>query len=122
MEESRFPAKGEKLRPDQFTTFTVRGNANIIGSLYRQADKHYKGKVNILTDQIINEYLNLHWEDPMITCYLGDRGKTKDPTYKYNFQIRKGTRDRLDEFSEDLQLPRAVIASAALRIWVMGLK
>ena len=108
---------------DQFTVFTVRGNSFIIRSLYQYADKHFKGKVNLLTDQMMNEYMNIHWDDPMITCYAGDRGdKERDPYYKYNFQIRQSTRDRLDQFAYDLQLPRAVIASAALRIWYLGLK
>ena len=112
----------EENNRDQFTTFTVRGNATLIGSLYRQADKHFKGKVNILTDKLINDYLDVHWNDPMITCYIGERGQgIRDPYYKYNFQIRKSTRDRIDQFAYDLQLPRAVIASAALRIWWMGL-
>lgn len=120
-EDNRFTPK-DKLAPNQFTTFTVRGNQSMIYSLYRQADKHFKGKVNILTDKLINDYLDIHWEDPMITCYMGERGdRTRDPYYKYNFQIRKSTRDRLDQFAYDLQLPRAVIVSAALRIWVMGL-
>ena len=107
---------------DQFTTFTVRGNATLIGSLYRQADKRYKGKVNILTDEVMNNYMDVHWDDVMLTCYKGERGGgIRDPYYKYNFQIRKSTRRRLDQFAYDLQLTRADIASTALRIWFMGL-
>lgn len=124
MEESRFPPKGQKCAPDQFTVFTVRISEVIVYNLYKHSDKHYKGKVNILTDKILNDYMDTHLGDRMLTDYVGENkgGKLRNPYYKYNLQIRQSTRDRLNDMADEFQVARSVIAGIALKIWMMGLK
>jgi len=116
--------QGEKPKPDQFIVFSIRTSASVVMRLYQHSDKYYKGKVQILTDKIINEYIDIHSADPMLTTYIGENKGKKDVDrcYKYNLQIRKSTLDRLNDMAEDFQEPKASIAKAALRIWILGLK
>jgi len=116
--------ESDKPKPDQFIVFSIRTSSSVVMRLYQHSDRYYKGKVQLLTDQIINEYIDIHKDDPMLTTYIGENKGKKDVDrcYKYNLQIRKSTLDRLNEMAEDFQEPKASIAKAALRIWILGLK
>ena len=100
--------------PDQFTVFAIRTDERIVNMLYRYSDKHCKGRVNALTDKIINDYIDIHDGDIMLTDYRGVSN-----AYRYNLQIRKSTLDRLVDMAERYDEPKGVVAKMALYLWLL---
>lgn len=101
-------------KDDQFTTLSVRTDQRLVHALYKHSDKKYKGRVNVLTDKIINEYMDIHDGDVLLTDYCGI-----DISHRYNLQIRYGTYKRLCDMSERYSESKGRIAKIALYIWLL---
>ena len=114
------------MENDVWIMFKVRMSSCLVQQLYRQADKRYKGKVNLLTDQIINEYIDIHFNDVMLTSYIGEnKGVGKgyaDPCHLYSLQLRSSTLSRLRDMAEDFCEPVGRVAKTAFNVWMLGLK
>lgn len=111
--------------PDQFTVFPIRSTNRVVTALHKYVDAHPNDRVHYLTDRIINEYVDLHSDDKMLTCYIGENKGIKniDPYWteekRYNLQIRNSTLGKLRVMAEDFNEPVGTIAKIALRIWLM---
>ena len=109
------------MENDVWVMFMVRMSSCMVQQLYKQADKKYKGKVNELTNQIINEYIDIHKDDRLLTSYIGEnKGKGKDyadPCHLYSLQLRSSTLCRLRDMASDFCEPVGRIAKTAFKIW-----
>lgn len=113
------------MASDQFTVFAIRSTNRVISALYKYADSHPNEKIEVLTDRIIGDYIDLHKDDKMLTCYIGENKGIKkvDPYWtaekRYNLQMRESTLLKLREMAEDFNEPVGTIAKIALRIWLL---
>ena len=98
---------------NNFTVISVKTEIDLIIKLY---DAVHKGKVRIeyFTDNLINNYIDIHGEDKMLTTYVYGRSG-----YKYNFQVRKETDKRVRALAAKHKTTMAEIMKAALKIWVL---
>ncbi len=99
---------------DQFVMFAIRTDQRIVQELYKRSDMSYGGKVNILTDKIINDYIDIHDGDILLTDYRGVSNM-----YRYNLQMKRTTLDRLMDMAEKYGEPKGVIAKMALYLWLL---
>ena len=99
---------------DQYVMFAIRTDERIVQMLYKCSDRHYKGKVNLLTDKIINDYIDIHDGDVLLTDYRGVSN-----CYRYNLQMRRATLDRLMDMAEKYGEPKGVVAKMALYLWLL---
>jgi len=113
------------MNEDQFTVFAIRSTNRVVSALHKYVDAHPNERVHYLTDRILNEYVDLHSNDKMLTSYIGENKglKTTDPYWtrevRYNLQIRNSTLSKLRAMAEDFNEPVGTIAKIALRIWLM---
>lgn len=99
---------------DKFVMFAIRTDVRIIQELYQYSDRHYNGKVNVLTDKIINDYIDIHDGDLLLTDYRG-----VSILHRYNLQMKKTTLDRLMDMAEKYGEPKGVVARMALYLWLL---
>ena len=99
---------------DQYVMFAIRTDQRIVQELYKRSDMSYGGKVNILTDKIINDYIDIHDGDMLLTDYRGISN-----LYRYNLQMKRCTLDRLIDMAARYEEPKGVIAKMALYLWLL---
>ena len=99
---------------DQYVMFAIRTDQRIVQELYKRSDMSYGGKVNILTDKIINDYIDIHDGDLLLTDYRGVSN-----LYRYNLQMKRATLDRLIDMAARYEEPKGVIAKMALYLWLL---
>jgi len=99
---------------DQFVMFSIRTDIRIVQELYKCSDRHYSGKVNLLTDKIINDYIDIHDGDMLLTDYRGVSN-----LYRYNLQMKRITLDRLMDMAEKYEEPKGAVAKMALYLWLL---
>ena len=99
---------------DQYVMFAIRTDQRIVQELYKRSDMSYGGKVNILTDKIINDYIDIHDGDFLLTDYRGVSN-----LYRYNLQMKRATLDRLIDMAARYEEPKGVIAKMALYLWLL---
>ena len=99
---------------EQFVMFAIRTDQRIVQELYKCSDRRYNGKVNILTDKIINDYIDIHDGDLLLTDYRGVSN-----CYRYNLQMKRATLDRLIDMAARYEEPKGVIAKMALYLWLL---
>ena len=102
------------MSSNRFTVLSVKLHKDLVVVLYREASKIPGSRVEILTDRIVNEYIDIHKDDRMLTTYVYGGGE-----YKYNFQMRQKTAERVREMAKKYHTSISTILKTVIKIWVL---
>ena len=118
------------MNRNNFIQFPIRTDHRLITRLYEESDKQGKPMKGLkslspkfdpivasLTDKILVEYLDTHFDDKVLTTYIGFSS-----TYRYNVQIKESTLDRIAELATRFGTKNGQIIKAALYIWELQLR
>lgn len=105
--------------PFDFEKIQIRTDFSLVRNLYLESDKNYNGRVELLTDKIIKDYIKDHEGYRRITTYIGYRSD-----YAYNVRLHVSTKEDLDAFCAlfDCGVYRAEVIKAALYQWELNLR
>ena len=105
--------------PHDFEKVRIRTDFALVRNLYLEADRLYNGKVELLTDRIIRDYIEDHRGLRRITTYIGYR-----TDYEYSVRMHVTTKDDLGVFCAmfDCGVSMAEVMRAALYQWELNLR
>lgn len=105
--------------PRNFTVVQLRTDHQLIRNLYLEADRLYEGKVELLSDKIVKEYIAEHRGYRRLTTYIGYATE-----YIYNVRLEIHTKMELDDFCGSFHngVTLSEVIKAALYNWELSLR
>lgn len=100
--------------PHNCITMQIRTDIRLIRNLYNFADRFFGGKVELVSDKMIRDYMDAHKDCNRLTTYLG-----YSTDYVYNIRMDYNTKMRLNKFCEKFEcgVYLSEVVKASLYMW-----